>query len=214
MTNIKELKNIPDHFAMCGYYGLIIFSKKNDKYEITFELDYHRLGESRISDFMEIKGKEKAFIICSYGNILITSNKNILNKIDFHEDDNKFNLENDYICEFNDELFLVSGQRYITFVNTNKNIFKQIKFLNCKKFPFFTDRSKIYKYDINTVILLSFKEIFIIKIFDNERIQINMTIHISNINGFLKFIKDEKSVYFNNKRNISKLTFNNKMEYR
>ena len=71
MRNIKELKNIPDHFAMCVYYGLIIFSKKNDKYEITFELDYHRLGATRISDFMKIKGKEKAFIICSCGNILI-----------------------------------------------------------------------------------------------------------------------------------------------
>ena len=58
---------------------------------------------------MEIKGKEKAFIICSTQNILITSNKNILNKINFHENDRKLLSGKDYICEFNDELFLISG---------------------------------------------------------------------------------------------------------
>ena len=213
MMNIKELKNIPDHFAVCGFYGLFIFSKKNDKYEITFELDYHRLGESRISDFMEIKGKEKAFIICSTQNILITSNKNILNKIYFHEDDKKYWFHNDYICEFNDELFLVSGQRYITFVNTNKNTFKQINFLNHKKDKF-VDSTLIYKYDNNTIILLCEKEIFIIQIFGDERIQINMTFYLEDVYySFIKFIQEEKCVYFLNKYSISKLTFNKKMKY-
>ena len=77
------------------------------------------------------------------------------------------------------------------------------------------DLSKIYKYDINTIILLTDKEIFIIQIFDNEKIQINMTFCIPNIyDGFLKFIKEEKSVYFKYRKYIKKLTFNNKMKYK
>ena len=213
MINIKELKNIPDHFAACGFRALIIFSKQNDKYQITFEINYDILGTTRLSDFIEIKGKEKAFIVCSMKNILITRNKTILNKIEFHKDDEKSSSSNDYICEFNDELFLVSGQRYITLVNTNKNTFKQIKFLSGKK-DNILDSTKIYKYDINTIILLSSKKIIIIQIFDDEKIQINMTICIDDVYyGFLKFIKEEKSVYFQNKYSISKLTFNNKMKY-
>ena len=213
MVNIKELKYIQNSFAVCGWNGLFIFSKQNNKYEITFEIDYHILGTTRLSDFVEIQGKEKAFIICSTQNILITSNKKILNKIEFHEDDQKFWFNNDYICEVSDELFLVSGQRYITLVNTNKNTFKQIKFLNTKKYSLL-DKTKIYKYDINTIILLSSKEIFVIQIFDEERIQINMSFYIDDVyNGFIIFIKEEKAVYAHYKYCTSKLTFNNKMKY-
>ena len=216
VTNIKELNNVNEHFAVCGFYGLILFKKQNDKYEITFDIGKSILGRERIIDFMKIKGKEKAFILCGINTIFITSNKNILNKINFHENDRKLSSGKDYICEFNDELFLISGQIYITIFNTKENKFKQIRFLNNRKnSDSDIDSSKIYKYDINTIILLTDKEIFIIQIFDNEKIQINMTFCIPNIyDGFLKFIKEEKSVYFKYRKYIKKLTFNNKMKYK
>ena len=40
-----------------------------------------------------------------------------------------------------------------------------------------------------------------------------MTISILNVNYYLKFIKDKRSIYLNNEKNISKLTFNNKFKY-
>ena len=115
--------------------GLIIFKKQNDFYEISFELDHSILGTKRIADFMEIKGKENAFILCGVKNLFITSNKNILNKINFHENDMKSWLGRDYICEFSDELFIISGQRYITLVNTKENKFTQINYFNGKRIP-------------------------------------------------------------------------------
>ena len=213
ITNIKELYNVKDHFAVCGYYGLIIFKKQNDKYEITFEIDHSILGTNRIADFMEIKGKEQAFILCGVRNIFITSNKNVLNKINFHENDKKSWLGKDYICEFSDELFLVSGQKYITLVNINENKFEQINFFKGKRVPVL-GASEIYKYDVNTIILLSFNEILFIQIFDNKKVQINMIFCIQNVNnGLLKFINEEKSVYFIEEKKIFKLTFNNKIKY-
>ena len=166
VTNIKELNNVSDHFAVCGYYGLIVFKKQKDKYEITFDIGKSILGTKQVIDFMEIKGKEKAFILCGIYTIFITCNKNILNKINFHENDGKLLSGKGYICEFNDELFLISGQIYITIFNTRENKFKQIRFLGNKKFSDSNlDSSKIYKYDINTIILLTDKEIFIIQYF-------------------------------------------------
>ena len=42
-----------------------------------------------------------------------------------------------------------------------------------------------------------------------------MTFYIPNVYyGFLKFIKEEKSVYFKYRKYIKKLTFNNKMKYK
>ena len=218
ITIIKELNNIQDHFAVCGWYGFIIFKRQNnDNYEMELELNNSN-GISHIWDFMEIKGKERSFILCGSDNIFIVRDKNILNKIDFQEQDKKSWLFSNYICEFKEELFFISGERYITLINTKDNSIKQIDFLKedksvqRKKFPPL-DISAIYKYDNNSIILLSTKGIFIIQIFKNERIQVNIRID-TGIFSYIGFDKDKKLIYYVKKNFLCKLKLNNKFIYK
>ena len=220
ITIIKELNNIQDHFAVCGWYGFMIFKRQNnDKYEIELELNDSN-GISHIGDFLEIKGKERSFILCGSDNIIIIKDKNILNKIEFQEQARKSWLYANYICEFKEELFFASGERYITLINTNDNSFKQIdilkedKFDQREKFPLL-DNSAIYKYNNNSIILLIKKGIFIIQIFESERIQVNIHINIGiNHYNYIGFDYDAKLLYYVKKGFLCKLKLNKKYIYK
>ena len=88
------------------YYGLIVFKEHYNKYEISFEFNRYELKVPEILfDFMEIKGKENAFILCGWEHAYIINDKKIINKITFDEFDLKNILNNNYICQFKDNLF-------------------------------------------------------------------------------------------------------------
>lgn len=103
--------------------------------------------------------------------------------------------------------------------NTCENIFKPINFIEetneKRKRIGFSDQTTVYKYDINSIIILSqLKGIFIVQIFGNERIQVNFRIKLKDpYIEFLMFIKEEKSVYFIKKGNNYKLKLMKKLNY-
>ena len=200
-------------FWCLWYYGLIVFKEHYNKYEISFEFNRYELKVPEILfDFMEIKGKENAFILCGWEHAYIINDKKIMNKITFDEFDLKNILNNNYICQFKDNLFVISGIRYITLIKTNENKFKQIKLLEeCK-----TGTPTVYKYNLNSIILLCGEDIFIIQIIDDERIQLNIHIKFGNNNcyHYLKFINEENSIYFRKSfmtKEIYKLQFKKKL---
>ena len=201
MIKIKELKN--ECFGVCGYNGLTTFQKQFANYEISFEIK----AEEEIYDFMEIKWKDNSFIMCGKKKIYIINDKKIVNKINF-ELTNKsgfyMTLMNffDYICQFRDDLYVICGSKYIILINTRENKFKQIEFLKEN------DESKfhIYKYNSNSIIILSGEKIIIIQIIDDERIQIKTRI-IFKDKFFLRFVKEERAIYFIENNNIGKLKF-------
>lgn len=209
ITLIKELHNIPDNFAACGWYGFMIFKKTlDDKYEMELELNDSN-GISQIGDFMEIKGKERSFILCGRNNIFIIKDKNILNKFNFQEEDCKYWIYSNYICEFKEDLFFVSGERYLTLINTNDNTIKQIEYFKKDKTDKGLDRSKIYKYYDDSIFVLSKKGIFIFQIFENEKIQENIRI-ITGIEFYNGFDYDEKSIFYQKKGCLYELQLNDK----
>lgn len=216
ITKIKELKNKKDNFAVSGWYGLGIFEKQNDKYINTFELECHRNGfeERWIIDFMEIEGKERGFVLCGERHIFIIQDKNLLNKFSFEESDRKsFLYSTGTICQFRHDLFLVSGERYITLINTSDNQFKKIdhskkELTEKEKKVFNYDISAIYKYDTNSIIVITRNGLLIFQIFDIEKIQLNIRINFGR-NYFwslIDFIEDERAIYLK-KRGFDKTTF-------
>ena len=219
ITKIKEIKN--GSFGVCGWYGFMIFEKSSyDKYHKSFEINRSILNYYWITDFAEIKDKENSFVLCGDKKAFIINGKNIINEITFK--DPKFFINNDdYICEFQDNLFIIPSIQHITLINTSENKFKQIDFLEEVKLksttpklppPTFLDDSSIYKYDMNSVIIFTKKGIFIIKIIDNERIQVNICIKIGYYH-LLKFIDEERSLFFDKKDGVYKLKFNKKLNY-
>jgi len=219
ITKIKELKN--GNFGVCGWYGFMIFQKSsNDKYCKSFEINRSILNDYWINDFAEIKDKENSFVLCGNEKAFIVNGQNIINKIAFK--DPKFFIKNDYICQFKDNLFIIPGIQHFTFINTSENKFKQIDFLEAVKLkpsnpklppPTFFDSSSIYKYDMNSVIIFTIKGIFIVKIIDNERIQVNICIKLGSYH-LLKFINEEKSLFIDKKDEVYKLKFNKKLNYK
>ena len=222
ITNIKELKN--GNFAVCGWYGFIAFKQNNssDIYEIDYEIEKPLLNnEYWICDFMEIKGKKDSFIFCGvYGAYIINEKKNI-KQIKFDEEiDKKFSIGRNYICQFNDDIFVFCTMQYITLVNIRENIFKPINFIEetneKRKRMRLPDPTTVYKYDINSIIILSkLKGIFIVQIFDNERIQVNIRIKLKDHHyiGFLMFKEEEKCIYLMKNDYNYKLKFIKKLNY-
>ena len=218
ITNIKELKN--GNFAVCGYYGFIAFKQNNyEIYEIDYEIGKPLLNnEYWICDFMEIKDKKDSFIFCgNYGAYIINEKKKI-KQIKFNEEiDRKFSIGNNYICQFNDDIFVFCTMQHITLVNIRENIFKPINFIeetNEKRKRFgLPDPTTVYKYDINSIIILSqLKGIFIVQIFDNERIQVNIRIKLKDIR-FYMFKEEEKCIYLMKNDYNYKLKFIKKLNY-
>ena len=219
ITKIKELKN--GNFGVCGWYGFMIFEKSsNDSYDKSFEINRSILNYYWITDFAEIKDKENSFVLCGNEKAFIINGQNIIKEITFK--DQKFFLNNDdYICEFQDNLFIIPSIQHITLIDTSENKFKQIEFLEEVKLkpptpklppPTFLDDSSIYKYDMNSVIIFNKKGIFIVNIIDNERIQVNICIKIGYYH-LLKFIDEERSLFFDKKDGVYKLKFNKKLNY-
>ena len=165
--------------------GFIFFKNNYGKYVIIYEVK-----EEFILDFKEIEGKENSFILSGNNNAFIIKDKKILNKINFDEGHYSSPSNNDYICQFKKNLYIISGLSYITFFNTNDNKFKKIKFLEKNKI------SIVYKYKSNSIILLYIKEIYIIQIINDEKIQINTYIKLGGNYDYhyLKFIYEEKSI--------------------
>ena len=200
---IKEFEN--SNFAVCGGYGFIIFNKNNNEYEVSLEINESTLGEHhRIFDFMKIKGEKDAFILYGRKKAFIINDKNIINQTildyEFINYLNNYNL----ICHFNDELYILSGMRHITFVNINENEFKQIDFLKevkrAKNHQYKKEKCPyIYKYNYNFIILIFSKGIFIIQIINNEKIQIKLSIKldINEYYHYLNYIEEEKAIYYN-----------------
>ena len=76
---------------------------------------------------MEIEGKERGFVLCGERHIFIIQDKNLLNKFSFEESDRKSFLHStETICQFRHDLFLFSGERYITLINTSENQLKKL----------------------------------------------------------------------------------------
>ena len=220
VTKIKELDKT--NFAVCGYYGFMIFKKNNNIYDITTEIsNYLTLKEARIFDFMEIKGKENSFILCGKKQIYIINDNKIINKSSCGKNEFKNKLcHNNYICQFSDELYIVSGVSFITLVNTNENTFKKIYFFKEYKINENNKENEdpcpcIYKYNINSIITLVKNNICFIYIINNENIQINLHIKLDdNSIHYIKFIDEEKVIYFRNcggSGEICKLIFSNKL---
>ena len=157
---------------------------------------------------MEIKDKINSFILCGSKRAFIINDKKIINQINFNEEINYKSIhERNYICQFNDEIFIFSTAQIITLVNIRENKFKQTNLLEetnekRKSHPL-PDDTLVYKYDINSIIILtSLKGIFIVQIFDKDIIQVNTRIKIGKdyyYKGYLIFIKEEKSIYYKNK---------------
>ena len=219
ITKIKELKN--GNFGVCGWYGFMMFEKSsNDKYYKSFEVNHFLLNDYWITDFAEIKGKENSFVLCGYEKAFIINRENIISEITFKEPKSFINNDN-YLLEFQDGLFIIPSIQHITFINTSEKKFKQINFLEEIKLkppspnlppPTFLDNSSIYKYDVNSVIIFTKKGIFIVKIINNERIQVNIRIKIGNYH-LLKFIDEERSLFFDKEDGVYKLKFNKKLNY-
>ena len=209
ISNIKELKN--GNFASCGWHGFTSFKLKcsSDKYEIDYEIKKSLLHEHWVIDFMEVKDKINSFILGGSEGAYIINDKKIINKIKLDEEINhkSINVRN-YICQFNNEIFIFCTAQIITLVNISENKFKQTNLLEetneKRKSLSLRDNTIVYKYDINSIIILTeLKGIFIAQIFDNDRIQVKTRIKISKdyyYNDYLLFIKEEKSIYYKNKK--------------
>ena len=209
ISNIKELKN--GNFASCGWHGFTSFKLKcsSDKYEIDYEIKKSLLHEHWVIDFMEVKDKINSFILGGSEGAYIINDKKIINKIKLDEEINhkSINVRN-YICQFNNEIFIFCTAQIITLVNISENKFKQTNLLEetneKRKSLSLRDNTIVYKYDINSIIILTeLKGIFIAQIFDNDRIQVKTRIKISKdfyYNDYLIFIKEEKSIYYKNKK--------------
>ena len=77
---IKEFEN--ENFAVCGWYGFMIFNKYKSKYKISLEINKSILREySVIYDFMKIKGRENSFILYGYYKAFIINNRTVINRI-------------------------------------------------------------------------------------------------------------------------------------
>ena len=221
ITNIKELKN--GNFAVCGWYGFIAFKLNNssDNFEIDYEIGKSLLNNDYwICDFMEIKDKKDSFIFCGSNGAYIINEKKNIKQIKFNEEiDKKFSMGRNYICQFNDDIFVFCTMQYITLVNIRENAFKLINFIEetneKRKRLGLRDQTTVYKYDINSIIILSqLKGIFIVQIFDNERIQVNIRIKLKDpFIEFLMYIEEEKCIFFREKGNNYKLKFMKKIYY-
>ena len=209
ISNIKELKN--GNFASCGWHGFTSFKLKcsSDKYEIDYEIKKSLLHEHWVIDFMEVKDKINSFILGGSEGAYIINDKKIINKIKFDEEINHKSIHiRNYICQFNNEIFIFCTAQIITLVNISENKFKQTNLLEetneKRKSLSLRDNTIVYKYDINSIIILTeLKGIFIAQIFDNDRIQVKTRIKISKdfyYNDYLIFIKEEKSIYYKNKK--------------
>ena len=190
---IKELEN--ENFAVCGWYGFMIFNKYNSKYKISLEINESIIGEnSMIYDFMKIKGKENSFILYGYYKAFIINERTIINQITLEKELKNFLCFNNLICQFNDELFILSGWKYFTLFNANQNIFKKISFLGEIKEK--VEVPLVYKYNSNSIIVCSSKGIFIVQLFNNEKIQVNTFIKFDKLGHRLNYIKEEKALYY------------------
>ena len=209
---IKELEN--KNFAVCGWAGFFIF-KINDysQYNIILEINY-----TRIYDFMEIKGKKNNFILYSGDKALIINGKDIINIINLENNILKNFSNSRYICQLNESLFVLSGLRYITLFNSDTNQIKKINFLKDDDFDkrrekyFLNHCPNIFRYNSSSIILITLEGIFIIKVINEEKIQVQLRIFHKLIYGFdFEFNEEEKSIIYYDKNTFwNKLKIKNK----
>ena len=202
---IKELEN--KNFAVCGWSGFMIFKIKDndDQYEIILENNIYVNDDfHRIYDFLEIKGKENNFILYSDEKALIINGKDIIHIINLENEVHKYIWEQRYICQLNDALFVLSGLKYITLFNENTNQIKKINFLKDDDFDirrkkdFLNNVPNLFRYNSNYIILIALEGIFIIKIINDEKIQVQLRISHKLVYYFgNEFNEEEKSIYFN-----------------
>lgn len=215
ITKIKELKS--GDFTVCGKGGLISFKQYNPrrKYLIDYNLDNNIINDNWIIDFIEIKEKENYYFLGGVNGIYIIYDKKVINQIIFDVFNKKSIDVKNYICQYKDNIFIFCTIRYITIYNINEHNYKKIKFLEENKDindnTFTSDDTSIYKYDNNSIIILSIKGIFIGHIFNNDEIQINLRINLEENYHikYLIYIEEEKSLYF---KNIYKLKLNSKLK--
>ena len=214
---IKELEN--KNFAVCGWSGFIIFKiNANNQYEIILEHNRNVNDNfARIYDFMEIKGKDNNFILYSGKKALIINGKNIINIINLETDIYKSYISPRYICRLNDSLFILSGLRYITLFNTNTNQIKKINFIKEDNFDkrrkkdFLNTCPNLFRYNSDSIILIALEGIFIIKVINEEKIQVQLRIFHKLIYSYLfEFNEEEKSIYFEEKNFWYKLKIKSK----
>lgn len=203
--NIKELNN--KNFAVCGYYGFMIFeqNKISQNYDLILEINESIINSShRIYDFYEIKGKENKFILLSRDKAFIINNKNIEKTFKLDDEHKSIYRSKNYICQFNDELYIIPGMRVISFININDNSFKQIKFLKeneIKKEKLLSNyilNPKIFKYNSKCIILYTLNGIFFVQIINNEKIQVNLKIQFDENIEFFDYIKSDKALIYRN----------------
>jgi len=201
--NIKELSN--KNFAVCGWYGFMIFeqNKNSQNYELILEINDSVFNDShRIYDFLEIKGKENKFILISNDKAFIINSKNIEKIIKLDDEYKSFYRSKNYICQFNDELYIIPGMRVLTFININDNSFKQIKFLKeseIKKQKLLDDtifNPKIFKYNSKFIILDTLNGLFFVQIINNEKIQVNLKIQFVENIQFFHYIESDKALVY------------------
>ena len=208
---IKELEN--KNFAACGWAGFFIFKMAdNSQYNIILENNY-----KKIFDFMEIKGKENNFILYSVEKALIINGKNIINIINLENNVHKNFIDPRYICQLNAALFVLSGLRYITLFNADTNQIKKENFLKDEHFDkrrekdFLNNCPNIFRYNSNSIILITLEGIFIIKVINEEKIQVQLRIFHKLIYGFvIEFNEKEKSIIFEENKFWKKLKIKSK----
>ena len=208
---IKELEN--KNFAACGWAGFFIFKMAdNSQYNIILENNYNF-----IYDFMEIKGKENNFILYSIEKALIINGKNIINIINLENNVHKNFINPRYICQLNAALFALSGLRYITLFNADTNQIKKVNFLKDEHFDkrrekdFLNNCPNIFRYNSNSIILITLEGIFIIKVINEEKIQVQLRIFHKLIYGFvIEFNEKEKSIIFEENKFWKKLKIKSK----
>ena len=215
IIKIKELNS--GDFAICGNGGLVSFKHDNPrrKYLIDYKLDNNIVNDCGIIDFIKINEKENYYFLGGVNGIYIINDKKIINQIKFDGFNTKSIDVKNYICQFTNNIFISCAGRYITIYNISEHKNKQIKFLDenggVNDNIFTSDKTSVYKYDINSIIILSKKGIFVAQIFNNDEIQINLRINLddnSHIN-YLIYIEEEKSLYC---KNVYKLKLNTKLK--
>ena len=117
----------------------------------------------------------------------------------------------------NDSLFILSGLRYITLFNTNTNQIKKINFIKEDNFDkrrkkdFLNTCPNLFRYNSDSIILIALEGIFIIKVINEEKIQVQLRIFHKLIYSYLfEFNEEEKSIYFEEKNFWYKLKIKSK----
>ena len=200
-----------------GRHTIIIYKKdKNSSYKL-----HQKIFNSNWAEIYRIKELEnKNFAVCGWAGFFIFkmndySQYNIILEINYIFK----NFSNSrYICQLNESLFVLSGLRYITLFNSDTNQIKKINFLKDDDFDkrrekyFLNHCPNIFRYNSSSIILITLEGIFIIKVINEEKIQVQLRIFHKLIYGFgFEFNEEEKSIIYYDKNTFwNKLKIKNK----